>query len=325
MPPPLVDWLAAGGIEAPTVRQHVHSYLRPVAAPLPGLAHGTDGERQDTRAASASKGRADDDAPFVASVIAAQQARRYRPLYTAFAALLPLAQRNDFYVVARIEPDGTAPVLAFEQRHDEPHIDQTLADDIQAFVALRHIYDTLHWRGATSPHPDELDDVISELIRATKGRIEPGFPFEDTHELLCGMQGAAGMALHHDAASDVRRARWITALLRDGRFAAEEHWELRRLRELDATPERVFETVDGPHVSRVPSALYWLWRSFFDGRRARLERLLPRLAESDAALLRDAARCVRRALRGRQSLGHIDDLGALAERYRELKTRHVSD
>ncbi len=251
---------------------------------------------------SSNAARAKSATPFEDALNEAQAERSQLPLLEPFVGALGIgksANGDPFFGLLSVRSERAA-VVGWSR--DRQALDLVCTDDLTTFAALNYISAAVLGRNqnpagrSIKPLVGALDDRASfpPPYAALEERFAAGdlFPVEWTPE--------------PPPNRFYLRPAYIMALLCEGEFSV-ERWA--DYEQPAADPGKALRNV---HRS-APTALYWMFRLFFEGYPEVLASVVEAAQASKAAWISDAARVVAELQAGRKDLGTIEDVQALRE------------
>ena len=254
--------------------------------------------------------RAKSRTPFEDALLDAQQAGSQLPLLEPFVGTLGLGKTEDgdpYFALLSVR-SPRAPVVGW--RPSGPALDRLCADDVTSFAALNYISAAVLGRGL---HPGSRG--IKPLLGALDDRVGFPPPYDALEERL-----AVGDLFPVEWTPDppphrfYLRTAYLIEMLAKGSFSMDA-WADYEQPEPD--PGKALKNI----AKSTPTALYWMWRLFFEGHDEALAAVLDAARTSKASWIIDAGRLVGELVDGRKELGIIDDVQAL----REYVTKTVKD
>jgi len=246
--------------------------------------------------------RAESRTPFEDALNDAQSAGSQLPLLEPFVGTLGIGKTKagaPYFALISVR-SARAPVVGW--RPTGPALDLPCADDVSSFAALNYISAAVLGRGV---HPGTRG--LKPLIGALDDRVAFPPPYDGLEQRL-----AVGDLFPVEWTPDppphrfYLRSAYLIEMLTKGEFSMDA-WADFEQPELD--PTRALRNI----AKSTPTAMYWMWRLFFEGHDEGLVAVLDAARTSKAAWIIDAARIVGELAKGRKRLGVIDDVQALRE------------
>lgn len=246
--------------------------------------------------------RAQSKTPFEDALAEAQNQRSQLPLLEPFVGALGIGKSKSdepFFALLSVRSERACVVGWSDARQA---LDRVCADDLTSFAALNFISHAVLGRGQ-NPSSRTLKPLIGALDDRTlfpppyaplEARFADGdlFPVE-------WMPDPPPNRFY-------LRSAYLMALLAEGEFSV-ERWA--DYEQPEASPDKALKNIP----RSAPTALYWLFRLFFEGHDDALQAVLEACKTSKAAWIVDAARVVAEVRAGRRDLGTIEDVQALRE------------
>jgi len=249
-----------------------------------------------------NRARAQSKTPFEDALVQAQAEGSPLPLVEPFAGGLKLGRTKTgegFYALVSVRSE-LAPVVGWDV--EENALTAVCADDVTSFAALNHISAQVLGRGHT---PNGR--TLKGLIEALDDRVA----FPEPYTLLEHKYSLADL-FPAEYAPDPGPHRFYqrSAYLMDALITGE--FSMGAWADFEQPVPNPTKALRNIHRS-CSTALYWMWRLYFEGHDVALAAVLDAAKESKAAWIVDSARVVAELVAGRRTLGSIEDIAALRE------------
>lgn len=240
--------------------------------------------------------------PLERCIEAAQERGDTLPLLEPFLGAFPIGDAPDVGPVFALVSarSSRTPIVGYDPELDAVH--RLYADDVNSFAALNHLSIKIgdSKRAATNRS-------LKGLVGALDERVAFAPPYRTLEAVLAYTDVIPDE--YDPSPSPLRFALRVSYLLRllvHGELSLEQ-WLA--FAQPDANPRAALKNIP----KNPPTALYWLWRLYFEGYDEALDSVLDAARSSESTFIKDAVRLVEELRQGRRELGTVADVAALRE------------